>query len=397
MTFNASLLDLRFTGLLVLVGLLRGVIPQRFYVLFGVAASGLILGLAAPGTFLAISLTTVLVVYPIHRLMRLAEKRGCSPRVSTALLATGVTILVALMVLFKVYRHFTLPWLGNQWLRGEVLGLIGFSYFIFRAIGFLHIQSILKITLPTPWPLLFFTLFPPTLTSGPIQKFQDFNEQLTKPEPLTSSLVFTAVYRITRGYFRKLVLAVLLNKAAEPLLAMPQPSIYISVLAITAMYLYFYFDFAGYSDIAIGFGLLLGIRVPENFRKPFLATTVSEFWRNWHITLADWFRDQFFIPLGGMKSSRLWAASLAFSVMVLCGFWHGLTYSFFAWGIWHGLVLFAEALSGAKPIPPSLRHGPKYWSKVLWTNARVAIGAIFFLPTDTTLRLLGGIARWRLF
>ena len=108
--------------------------------------------------------------------------------------------------------------------------------------------------------------------------------------------------------------------------------------------------------------------MPENFRKPFLATTVSEFWRNWHITLVDWFRDHVFIPLGGMQTSRTRAATLALLIMVFCGLWHGLTLALLAWGTWHGLLLFSEALSGAIPVPPPLRHGIHYWSRVLWTN-----------------------------
>jgi len=329
--------------------------------------------------------------------MRAARERGYSEAASQWLLGISIGGLIALLLVFKLYKQFTVPWLGGPWLTPGLLSLVGFSYFVFRAISFLHIQAILNIDERRPWVLLWYTLFPPTLTSGPIQKYQDFRQQLAVLAPLDAGLVGTAIYRITRGYFRKIVVAALLNKAAEALLARPEPTVYIAVLAITVLYLFFYFDFAGYSDVAIGFGLLLGIRVPENFRKPFQATTVSEFWRNWHITLVDWFRDHVFIPLGGMTNSRLWAASLAFLIMILCGFWHGLTFSFLAWGLWHGTVLSAEALSGAKPVPPALRSGPKYWSRVLWTNARVAFGAIFFLSPAMTFHILGGFTRWQPF
>jgi alginate O-acetyltransferase complex protein AlgI len=135
----------------------------------------------------------------------------------------------------------------------------------------------------------------------------------------------------------------------------------------------------------------MGIKVPENFRKPFSATTVSEFWLNYHITLVDWFRDQVFIPLGGMKATRFNAACLAFLIMVLCGLWHGITLSFFAWGLWHGLLLFSEAIAGSRPVPPPQRHGVAYWSRVFWTNARVALGSVFFLPgTAAITKVLSG-------
>ena len=186
-----------------------------------------------------------------------------------------------------------------------------------------------------------------------------------------------------------------LNGGVEWLLAHAGTSAYVSIAIVTLLYLYFYYDFAGYSDIAIGFGHLLGIHVPENFRRPFLATSITEFWRNWHITLVDWFRDQVFIPLGGMSAGRLRSGVLALLIMVLCGLWHGMTYSFLLWGTWHGTILFAEAVSGSKPVPPSRRHGWNYWLRVFWTNARVAIASVLFLPdTASSFTVLRGFAKW---
>ena len=395
MPITASLLDLKFVLLLVLIGVVRAIWPSRHYVIFGALASAAVVALAAPATFLVIAVITVGFLFPLHFLMCTAHERNWSRWISNSLLPVGAVALVALMVGFKVYRFFAIPWLGGAWIRGEVVALIGFSYFLFRAINFLHIQSILRIKESSPWTLLYYGLFPPTLTSGPIQKFQDFRQQVASPAPLTISLVGTAVYRVTRGYFRKLVVAYVFNQFAMQLLAVDHPTVVTTVAIITLSYLFFYYDFAGYSDIAIGFGLLMGIRVPENFRKPFHATTVSEFWRNWHITLVDWLRDQVFIPLGGMSVSRVRAAFLSFMIMVLCGLWHGLTLSFLAWGIWHGTMLFTEAIFGTKPVPPAFRHGPKYWLRVFWTNARVAFGVIFFFPhSGVILRLLRGFVTW---
>jgi alginate O-acetyltransferase complex protein AlgI len=395
MTITASLLDVKFVLLLFLIGLLRSIWPSKHYVLFGVLASAAALSFAAPTTFVTIAAITLGFLFPLHRLMWTARERSWPRLLSSSLLLVGIGGMVALLVAFKLHRYFTVPWLGGAWIREDVAALIGFSYFIFRAISFLHIQSILRFKESKPWTLLFYTLFPPTLTSGPIQKFQDFRQQMDSPAPLTGPLIGTAVYRITRGYFRKMVVAYVLNEFVAKLLLVAQPTAVTSIAIVALLYLFFYYDFAGYSDIAIGFGLLIGIRVPENFRKPFLATTVSEFWRNWHITLVDWFRDQLFIPLGGMRDSRIHAAFLAFFIMVLCGLWHGLTLSFLAWGVWHGTMLFTEAVFGVKPIPPALRHGTKYWLRVLWTNARVAFGAIFFLPdSDAIIRLLRGFITW---
>ena len=392
---SASLLDLRFVGLLAAVGVLRMFVPQRFHAIFGAGSSALLVGLAAPQSLVVIAAVTLLYVYPIHRLLGAARASGYSEEVSKRLLGIGVAGLVVLLVIFKVYRQFSVPWFGGRWLTPEVAALVGFSYFIFRAISFLNIQAILKIDERCPWPLLWYTLFPPTLTSGPIQKYQDFRQQLAEPLPLNLSLAAAAGYRITRGYFRKLVVAFVLNEAVTKILAQNELTVLTSVLGTLLLYLYFYFDFAGYSDIAIGFGLLMGIKVPENFRRPFLATNVSEFWRNWHITLVDWFRDQVFIPLGGMRTSRSRATGLAFLIMVLCGLWHGLTLSLLAWGTWHGLLFLSEGLSGSRPLPPAHRHGITYWSRVVWTNARVAFGCVFFLPApDAIFKIFRGFANW---
>jgi alginate O-acetyltransferase complex protein AlgI len=395
MELSASLLNWKFILLLCGLGLMRAFWPQKQFALLVALSSALVIGMASPKTLLVIAAITLLYLYPLHRLMRAVEKSGCSKAVSRWLLFLGIGALVAFLFLFKLQRFFTVPFLGGPWISREVLALVGFSYFIFRAISFLNIQAIIKFDERTPWTLLCYTLFPPTITSGPIQKYQDFQKEMAEPKPLSTSLVFAAVYRITRGYFRKVVLASILNEAISKILSSTSLIFLTSVLVVVLLYLYFYFDFAGYSDIAIGFGLLMGIRVPENFRKPFLATTVSEFWRNWHITLVDWFRDHVFIPLGGMQSSRSRAGMLACLIMVLCGLWHGLTLNFMTWGIWHGLVLFFEAISKIKPVPPARRYGLGYWARVLRTNLWVAAGCILFLPdTSSILKVLNGFFNW---
>ena len=390
---SASLLDPMFILFLAGIALLRQVWPDRAYVLFGVLSSAALVGFAAPGTLLVIVGVTLLYLYPLSLLIRMADERGWSAATKKLMLWSGVAGLVIVLVVFKLYRHFSLPFLGGPWLRSEFVALVGFSYFIFRAISFLHIQALLRNSEANPLTLVYYLLFPPTITSGPIQKFQDFRQQAAMPAPLTLQLLGSAGYRITRGFFRKLVVAGLLDSVIQKLVAPSfTSSILVSLTTIGLLYMYFYFDFAGYSDIAIGFGLLLGIRVPENFRRPFLATTIAEFWRNWHITLVDWFRDHVFIPFGGMHGSRAYAAILSLVIMVLCGLWHGLTLSLLAWGLWHGLALFTEAISGTKPIPPGLRTGLHYWLRVLWTNARVAFPCVFFLPGSSFEHVMRGFA-----
>lgn len=389
-----SLLDVNFVLLLVAVAGCRKLCPTRYFTYFGVCISAVLVAAASWHSFLVIAGVTLLYLYPVHLLSQHWRSDGRHGGKSRVLTAAAIVCLTVALILFKVYRQFSLPFFGGLWLRDQILAWVGFSYFMLRAIGFLHIQSIVNMKERRPWTLLFFMLFPPTLTSGPIQKFQDFRQQIQRPEPLTAPLIGQAVYRITRGYFRKAVLAAGLDAVVKHLLGLPHLNAYGSIAVIVCLYLYFYFDFAGYSDVAIGLGLLLGIRVPENFRTPLLATSVTEFWRHWHITLVDWFRDHVFIPLGGRQSNRLRAAFLAVLIMVCCGMWHGLTLPFLFWGCWHGLLLFTEAVAGIRPMPPAERHGPRYWSRVLWTDARVAFGALFFLDLKTVSAVLGGFTKW---
>jgi len=374
---SPSLLDPKF--LLLLTGLIaiRPAIPARHYIPFCALGSATLMAVASLPTFLVISAITLLILFPLQ----LSKQRS--------LLSLGIALMVALLCLYKIVRQF--PVVTTR-LVDEIAAVFGFSYFILRAISFLRIQALAPMTDRRPWPLLYYTLYPSTITSGPIHKFQDFKTQLAAPLPFTVALLQEAVYRITRGFFRKLVLAYLLDQLSSRMLAPGNFNVLSSTAVITVLYLFFYFDFAGYSDIAIGFGMLLGIKPPENFRKPFQATTVSEFWRNWHISLVDWFRENVFIPLGGMRGSKKRAAGLALLIMVLCGAWHGLSVNFLLWGTWHGAALFTEALAGSKPVPPASRHGPYYLWRVFWTNARVALPSILFLPkNDDILAILKGL------
>jgi alginate O-acetyltransferase complex protein AlgI len=269
--------------------------------------------------------------------------------------------------------------------------LFGFSYFLFRALNFVFMQRIAKLDERNPLAVAYYFLFLPTLTSGPIQKYLDFRQQVNAVPAVSWAMTGDGLYRIVRGFFRKIVLAATLDQVVLTQLASAALAPWQSALIVVGLYLFFYFDFAGYSDIAIGFGLLLGIRVPENFRQPFLATTLTEFWRNWHISLVDWLRDHVFIPLGGMRAERKRAGLLALLVMLLCGLWHGITWPFLLWGLWHGGHMMAESLLGVRPIPRASQRGARYFGMVAWTNLRVALGALLFLPSLSDIgRVLGG-------
>ena len=390
---SPSLLNLYFVALLCAAVGLRVIVPARFHGYVGAAVSAILIGLASPSTLLFIGGTALFLVYPASQLIQRAK--GRSTAAARGVLIGSVVAMVGLLVAYKIGREFRVPLLTDSRFGAELISVFGLSYFFFRALNALYMHFLVDIEEKGPWTLLYYSLFPPTITSGPIQKYIDFRQQLESPQPLNRSNISLAVYRITRGYFWKITAAWLVGQLVDGILAPEALTGYRSMAALIGVYIQMFFDFAGYTEIAIGFGLLLGVRVPENFRRPFTATSLTEFWRNWHITLVDNLRDMVFIPAGGMRSSLAKASFLALAVMVLCGLWHGLTPLFLAWGFYHGLLLMFEALTKRRPLPPPARHGPRYWGRVAVTNLQVAVGCIFFMPTTEGFRqILEGFGRW---
>jgi alginate O-acetyltransferase complex protein AlgI len=162
---------------------------------------------------------------------------------------------------------------------------------------------------------------------------------------------------------------------ADKLFALPPSQLTMSLawLGTAAYTLQIYFDFSGYSDMAIGLGKMLGFRFPENFNQPYRSQSVTEFWRRWHMTLSRWFRDYVYIPLGGNRSGPLRTYFNLFIVFFLCGLWHGAAYTFIVWGLFHGLLLIMERiLRNRWNIEPSGLIG---WAITLLL---VMIGWVFF-------------------
>ena len=153
-----------------------------------------------------------------------------------------------------------------------------------------------------------------------------------------------------------------------------------------------YYDFAGYTDIALGLGQLLNLRLPENFNRPYFATSLREFWRRWHMSLSTWIRDYIYIPLGGNRAHRGLNLLIA---MVLCGLWHGAAWNFALWGLFHGAGLVVEA--GARRTVPGL-FSDKWPQRMLgWCvcYAYVTYGwLIFFYPVEEVWRMTKGLLVW---
>ncbi|MBQ3258809.1 MAG: MBOAT family protein [Oscillospiraceae bacterium] len=181
----------------------------------------------------------------------------------------------------------------------------------------------------------------PQLVAGPIVRYTDVDAEL-KARILTLDRFALGVRRFSVGLGKKVLIANLLGELVSQYHGAAEPTVLFAWVAAAAYALQIYYDFSGYSDMAIGLGHMLGFTFPENFRHPFCSASITEFWRRWHMTMSFWFRDYVYIPLGGNRcSNRRWILNVMV-VWALTGLWHGAAWNFVAWGVGYGLILLAE-------------------------------------------------------
>ncbi|MGH7895648.1 MAG: MBOAT family O-acyltransferase, partial [Candidatus Binatia bacterium] len=191
-----------------------------------------------------------------------------------------------------------------------------------------------------PRDLGLFIMFFPTLICGPIKRFQLFHPQEYAARALTATDVHVGLSRILVGLAKKTLVADQLAPFCVGVFAHPEQVSWVRLwLGVYAYAAQIYFDFAGYSDIAIGTARLFGYTVPENFDRPYRKTDIAAFWRAWHMSLTSWIADYVYIPLGGNRGGPARAAWNRLVAMTLCGLWHGAAWHFAAWGLYHGIML----------------------------------------------------------
>ena len=216
---------------------------------------------------------------------------------------------------------------------------IGISFFTFQALGYV-IDVYNKKHKPASNIFEFMTyiaLFP-QLIAGPIVRYSDVEKEL-KSRTTTFDMFSSGVKRFTIGLAKKVLLANVLGEFCN---ALTETTVLASWLKPIAFTLQIYFDFSGYSDMAIGLGLMMGFKFLENFNYPLIAKSITDFWRRWHMSLSYWFRDYVYIPLGGNRVSKIkWIRNI-FIVWFLTGFWHGASWNFIIWGLYFGIILVLE-------------------------------------------------------
>ena len=290
--------------------------------------------------------------------------RASGTRASGPLLALAVAGNLALLVAFK-YANFLVdnvnPWLTEMGLHPFALAPVhlplGISFFTFQALS--YVIDVHRRAAPVQKNPLKFALYKtlfPQLIAGPIVRYRDVAGELSKRTVRAEDFAW-GVKRFIVGLSKKMLLANTLAVAADGVFSIRAAGLTpaLAWLGIVCYTLQIYFDFSGYSDMAIGLGRMFGFHFLENFRYPYVAASLTDFWRRWHISLSSWFRDYLYVPLGGNRAGR-WRTYLNLAVVfALCGLWHGASWNFLLWGLFHGGFLVAERMGLGKLLEKSWR------------------------------------------
>lgn len=313
---------------------------------------------------------------------------------SKIFLILSIFINIGLLIYFK-YADFIIKnvnlWLSNKIDLIHVILPIGISFYTFQLISYIvdvyrgeaKVQkNIIKLA-------TYISLFP-QLIAGPIVRYTTIENQLENREYNMKNFSI-GVRRFIIGLGKKVMIANVMGNLINIFLVSDEKSVLFYWLYAIALMIQIYFDFSGYSDMAIGLGKMLGFDFPENFNYPYIATSITDFWRRWHISLSSWFRDYIYIPLGGNRISKLkWIRNIII-VWMLTGLWHGAEWNFVIWGLYFGVLLIIEKLFLLK----WLQKIPKVISRI-YTLFIVMISFIIFNGEgiSTILENIGGLFKF---
>ena len=255
---------------------------------------------------------------------------------------SAIAINVVVLVVYKYNGFF----IDHMNLRINKFALAaGMSFYVFQLISYVMDVRSGKASGGSLSDMLLYVSFLPKIPCGPIVRFQEFVDCKRQREALKSNVV-SGMRLFFLGLAKKALIADMLARIADPIFGTPVeqiPCVYCWLGAI-AYSLQIYFDFSGYSDMAIGLASVFNFRLPTNFDFPYASRSLQEFWRRWHMSLSFWFRDYVYIPLGGGRRGTIRACFNTLVVFLLCGIWHGSTWTFFFWGAYHGIILVLEKL-----------------------------------------------------
>jgi alginate O-acetyltransferase complex protein AlgI len=323
------------------------------------------------------------------------------------LLILSVTMNLGFLGYFKYCDFFIGSFSAGAAMLGihipvQVLGILlppGISFYTFQALAYI-VDVYYKRLEPAESLLdyaLFISLFP-HLIAGPIQRPSHLLPQVQMARRFDSSKFFDGLMLIITGLFRKCVVAdncaLIANAAFEGRLG--DPGLCSSLIGIYAFAWQIYGDFSGYSDIARGSAQLLGFHFMVNFRQPYLATSLQDFWRRWHISLSTWLRDYLYIPLGGNRHGEAKTYRNVLLTMLIGGFWHGANWTFVVWGAIHGVGLAGERFASEGKSAPAAPSRWDVWLKRIWIFHLVCLAWIFFRAQSVgdAFHYLASLTKW---
>ena len=273
-------------------------------------------------------------------------------------LAAAVIVNVAILAVYK-YTVLEMP--------------LGISFYTFSVMACLFDVYYGEIDRDVPFfDFALYALFFPKVISGPIVKWKDFKDQVGH-HPVTRAGFLDGFNLFMIGFFKKVLLADKLGVTFASVFGLPDQTVGMAWIAVLGYGLQLYLDFSGYSDMAIGLARMFGFQFSKNFDYPYTSANISEFWRRWHISLGAWFRDYVYIPLGGSRCSRALNIRNLMVVWVLTGIWHGSTFNYLIWGLYHGCLVLLDKFVIGKALSRTPRR-----LQVFLTDLAVFIGWVFF-------------------
>jgi alginate O-acetyltransferase complex protein AlgI len=339
----------------------------------------------APAAAFVLLASVVLNHYLAHAIAdRIGADTGAGGRrMARLLLVLGILANLLPLLGYKYLGFFTQALNDLGALIGRPPGLAvpkielppGISFFTFQGLSYLvdvYTRTIRPAARLSDFGM-YHTSFP-QLIAGPIVRYVEVEDRVAT-RAFGIDMMYPGLLLFCTGLAKKIVIADNMGSLSDKVFALPPDQLTTSLawLGTIAYTLQIYFDFSGYSDMAIGLGLMLGFVFPQNFNQPYRAENVTDFWRRWHMTLSRWFRDYVYIPLGGNQQGPVRTYLNLFAVFLLCGLWHGAAYTFVAWGVYYGILLVVERFLRE-------RFGlvPKGLPGWLLTMALVMVGWVLF-------------------
>lgn len=352
-----------------------------------IAVASLIFYAVGAGATTLLLLITIAVNYLVGQWLE-PDEWALAARRKKTLLVSVICFNVLSLVIWKYFGFLTEQLDGFARLFGGDFPIthlvlpIGISFYTFHNISYVvDIYRGERPALRNPVSFITYISMFPQLVAGPIVRYREIADQLPQERTHRLDDIAAGFPRFALGLCKKVIIADSLNPLVESCFATPGDRMTFAIAWLGALTytLQLYFDFSGYSDMAIGLGRMLGFRLPENFARPYSSVTVTEFWRRWHMSLSRWFRDYVYIPLGGNRHGARRTYRNLFIVFVLTGFWHGANWTYLVWGLYHGALLIIERGFRLDDSPTTRE---RRIARRALTFVLVVVGWVFFRSTD---------------